>query len=41
VERLAQTFPAEPGDDTLSNILALPNSGLAPGLKQGLKARLE
>ncbi|GFZ52439.1 hypothetical protein JCM24511_10212, partial [Saitozyma sp. JCM 24511] len=32
---------AEPSDDTLFNILALPKAGLAPGLKQGLKARLE
>jgi hypothetical protein len=41
VERLAEAFLAEPGDDTLFNILTLPNAGLAPGLKQGLKARLE
>jgi hypothetical protein len=41
VERLAEAFLAEPGDDTLFNILALPKAGLAPGLKQGLKARLE
>ncbi|GFZ49921.1 hypothetical protein JCM24511_07324 [Saitozyma sp. JCM 24511] len=41
VERLAEAFLAEPSDDTLFNILALPKAGLAPGLKQGLKARLE
>jgi hypothetical protein len=41
VERLAEAFLAEPGDDTLFNILALPKAGVAPGLKQGLKARLE
>jgi hypothetical protein len=41
VERLAEAFLAEPGDDTLFNILALPKAGLASGLKQGLKARLE
>jgi hypothetical protein len=41
VERLAEAFLAEPGDDTLFNILALPKAGLAPGLKQGLKARLD
>jgi hypothetical protein len=41
VGRLAEAFLAEPSDDTLFNILALPKAGLAPGLKQGLKARLE
>jgi hypothetical protein len=41
VESLAEAFMAEPSDDTLFNILALPKAGLAPGLKQGLKARLE
>ncbi|GFZ44313.1 hypothetical protein JCM24511_02035 [Saitozyma sp. JCM 24511] len=41
VERLAEAFLAEPSDDTLFNILALPKAGLAPGLKQGLKAGLE
>jgi hypothetical protein len=41
VERVAGAFLAEPSDDTLFNILALPKAGLAPGLKQGLKARLE
>ncbi|GFZ48415.1 hypothetical protein JCM24511_06163 [Saitozyma sp. JCM 24511] len=41
VERLAEAFLAEPSDDTLFNILALPKAGLAPGLKQGLKARLK
>jgi hypothetical protein len=41
VERLAEAFLAEPSDDTLFNILALPKAGLHPGLKQGLKARLE
>ncbi|RSH85392.1 hypothetical protein EHS25_004788 [Saitozyma podzolica] len=35
VERLAEAFLAEPGDDTLFNILALPKADLAPGLKQG------
>ena len=39
VERLAEAFLAEPSDDTLFNILALPKAGLAPGLKQGLKAQ--
>jgi hypothetical protein len=34
VERLAEAFLAEPSDDTLFNILALPKAGLAPGLKQ-------
>jgi hypothetical protein len=40
-ERLAEAFVADPGDDTLFDILALPKAGLAPGLKQGLRARLE
>jgi hypothetical protein len=41
VERLAVAFLAEPSNDTLFNILALPKAGLAPELKQGLKTRLE
>jgi hypothetical protein len=41
VDRLAVAFLTDPGDVTLFNILALPKGCLAPGLKQGLKARLE
>jgi hypothetical protein len=41
VERLAAAFLAEPSDDTLFNILDLPEAGLGPGLQLGLKPRLE
>jgi hypothetical protein len=40
-ERLAEAFLAEPGEDTLFDILALPKAGLAPGLKKALKGRLK